>query len=96
MLVRRTIHPLFQTREVLLLATSFNGCSKKRLHQTANLRATESDVSVARKWLAELHEASLPSSIGEVSYSRSSGPGGQNVNKFVSQFGISSLILTLM
>jgi hypothetical protein len=84
MLVRRTIHPLFQTREVLLLATPFNRCSKKRLHETADLRATEGDVSAARKWLAELHEASLPSSIGEVSYSRSSGPGGQNVNKFVS------------
>jgi peptidyl-tRNA hydrolase ICT1 len=41
-------------------------------------------VNAARKWLVELHEASLPSSIGEVSYSRSSGPGGQNVNKFVS------------
>src|SRR5271170_6545510 len=84
MLVQRTIHALFQTREAFLLATSFNRCSKKCLHQTANLRATESDVSAARKWLAELHEASLPSSIGEVSYSRSSGPGGQNVNKFVS------------
>lgn len=35
----------------------------------------------ARAWLATLHADAL-SSIGEISFSRSSGPGGQNVNKY--------------
>jgi peptidyl-tRNA hydrolase ICT1 len=37
----------------------------------------------ARLWLAGLHAEMIPlRSIGELSYSRSSGPGGQNVNKY--------------
>lgn len=33
----------------------------------------------------QFNEHSLPPNIGEVTYSRSSGPGGQNVNKYVAE-----------
>jgi peptidyl-tRNA hydrolase ICT1 len=36
----------------------------------------------ARAWLAQLHAETIPKGIGELSFSRSSGPGGQNVNKY--------------
>lgn len=45
--------------------------------------ATGDEVQAARAWLAELHAETIPfKSIGELSFSRSSGPGGQNVNKY--------------
>ena len=44
--------------------------------------ASEEELQVARKWLANLHTETIPKSVGELSYSRSSGPGGQNVNKY--------------
>lgn len=45
--------------------------------------ASEEELKAARAWLAKLHAESIPlKSIGELSFSRSSGPGGQNVNKY--------------
>lgn len=41
----------------------------------------QDDLEEARKWHASFKEDSLPK--GHVSYSRSSGPGGQHVNKYV-------------
>lgn len=35
----------------------------------------------ARTWLARLNASTIPKNICEVTFSRSSGPGGQNVNK---------------
>ena len=49
-----------------------------RAHSTV---ASEEDYAKVRKWYQHLVNAPLPPDIGEVSYSRSSGPGGQNVNK---------------
>ncbi|KAK2763786.1 hypothetical protein FQN54_009403 [Arachnomyces sp. PD_36] len=40
------------------------------------------DLKAARSWLAQLTPSTIPRSICHVSYSRSSGPGGQNVNKY--------------
>ena len=84
MFAQRTIHPLIRTSGASLQANSTSLLFQKHLYQTSSLQVTESDVNAARKWVAELRETSLPSNIGDVSYSRSSGPGGQNVNKFVS------------
>jgi peptidyl-tRNA hydrolase ICT1 len=45
--------------------------------------ADDDALRTARSWLAGLHAEALPlKSIGELSFSRSSGPGGQNVNKY--------------
>lgn len=43
--------------------------------------ASEDDVADARRWLARFDAETIPKSICELSFSRSSGPGGQNVNK---------------
>ncbi|KAF2704270.1 hypothetical protein K504DRAFT_342114, partial [Pleomassaria siparia CBS 279.74] len=48
-------------------------------------QASEEDLQIARKWLNDLHADTIPKSIGELSFSRSSGPGGQNVNKVSSK-----------
>ncbi|KAF2129884.1 peptidyl-tRNA hydrolase domain-containing protein [Dothidotthia symphoricarpi CBS 119687] len=44
--------------------------------------ASDEELQIARSWLAKLHADAIPlKSIGQLSFSRSSGPGGQNVNK---------------
>ncbi|KAK5717442.1 hypothetical protein LTR17_016129 [Elasticomyces elasticus] len=40
----------------------------------------EAELDSARKWLAKLDPETIPRSICDVTFSRSSGPGGQNVN----------------
>jgi hypothetical protein len=40
------------------------------------------DQPAARQWLAKFNTNSIPRNLCEVSFSRSSGPGGQNVNKW--------------
>jgi peptidyl-tRNA hydrolase ICT1 len=42
---------------------------------------SEEDLTAARKWLADLNPDTIPRSLSEITFSRSSGPGGQNVNK---------------
>ncbi|KAF1351888.1 hypothetical protein BDV97DRAFT_265262, partial [Delphinella strobiligena] len=41
----------------------------------------ENELDAARKWLAKFDADTIPRNICQVSFSRSSGPGGQNVNK---------------
>ncbi|KAJ4291161.1 hypothetical protein N0V90_010359 [Kalmusia sp. IMI 367209] len=43
--------------------------------------ASAEELQAARKWFAQLNAETIPKSIGKLSFSRSSGPGGQNVNK---------------
>ena len=43
--------------------------------------ASEEDQKAAREWLANYNPSTIPRNICEIGYSRSSGPGGQNVNK---------------
>lgn len=43
----------------------------------------EAELSKARDWLSKFNINSIPRSICAISFSRSSGPGGQNVNKYV-------------
>ncbi|KAK1139065.1 hypothetical protein N8T08_001311 [Aspergillus melleus] len=42
---------------------------------------TDGQFVAAREWLATFHNNAIPRHIGEISFSRSGGPGGQNVNK---------------
>src|SRR4051812_11404503 len=45
--------------------------------------ASDEELQAARSWLAKLRAEAIPlKNIGELSFSRSSGPGGQNVNKY--------------
>lgn len=66
------------------------------LQQTATLRsirpyssrttqdADEEDIAAARSWLSRLHADTIRQNTAcDISFSRSSGPGGQNVNKCV-------------
>jgi hypothetical protein len=41
----------------------------------------EAELKAARAWLAKLDAETIPREICDISFSRSSGPGGQNVNK---------------
>lgn len=41
----------------------------------------DEDHREARTWLARFNVNTISKNIGEVTFSRSSGPGGQNVNK---------------
>ncbi|KAJ5539632.1 hypothetical protein N7513_007964 [Penicillium frequentans] len=43
--------------------------------------SSDHEVELARLWLKTLDSKTVPRQIGELSFSRSSGPGGQNVNK---------------
>ena len=45
--------------------------------------STEDEQNEARQWLATFTPDTIPRRLGEISFSRSSGPGGQNVNKYV-------------
>lgn len=45
--------------------------------------ATEQDIKQARSWLNQFNAETLPKNMFDFSFSRSSGPGGQNVNKCV-------------
>ncbi|KAB8071908.1 hypothetical protein BDV29DRAFT_11201 [Aspergillus leporis] len=48
---------------------------------TERLQDSDEDLATARKWITGLNSKTIPRDICEVSFSRSGGPGGQNVNK---------------
>ena len=64
---------LLATRPLLLL---------RSVSARASSDASPEAIQEARAWLAQLHADTIPKSIGELTFSRSSGPGGQNVNKY--------------
>ncbi|KAJ6115679.1 hypothetical protein N7523_006096 [Penicillium sp. IBT 18751x] len=47
----------------------------------ASTRSADRDFELARQWLKSLNSRTIPRHLGQISFSRSSGPGGQNVNK---------------
>ncbi|KAK6505206.1 hypothetical protein TWF481_007124 [Arthrobotrys musiformis] len=75
---------LISTRPIF---TSFNlNSPPKQEKENVDKNYDEQDLNRARKWIKESRVHSklpkiFPPSIGEVTFSRSSGPGGQNVNK---------------
>ncbi|KAJ5590894.1 hypothetical protein N7450_004866 [Penicillium hetheringtonii] len=59
-------------------------------------RSADSDLELARSWLKDLHPNTIPRHIGQVSFSRSSGPGGQNVNKVNSKATLKIPLVALL
>lgn len=53
------------------------------------------DLAAARRWLAKLDPQTVPRHLCEIAFSRSGGPGGQNVNKCVSSLGLRFAILAI-
>lgn len=49
-------------------------------YQAHDALLDQDDLNEARNWHAKFNETSLPK--GQTTYSRSSGPGGQHVNKY--------------
>ncbi|KAL2826967.1 hypothetical protein BDW59DRAFT_59000 [Aspergillus cavernicola] len=54
------------------------------------------DVTAAREWLSKLNSSTIPRHVGEISFSRSGGPGGQNVNKVNSKATLKVSLDTLL
>ena len=48
---------------------------------------SEQDQSDAREWLSKFTIETIPRRLGQLTFSRSSGPGGQNVNKYLNATG---------
>jgi peptidyl-tRNA hydrolase ICT1 len=42
---------------------------------------TEDEIAACRQWMTRFNPDTIPKRLCDISYSRSSGPGGQNVNK---------------
>ncbi|KAL8780244.1 MAG: hypothetical protein Q9194_001007 [Teloschistes cf. exilis] len=46
-----------------------------------HIAGSDKEQAIARKWLQDFNTDTIPRNLCEISFSRSSGPGGQNVNK---------------
>lgn len=57
----------------------------RQLATRSNDTNTEDDLRSARQWLSTFNVETIPRNICEISFSRASGPGGQNVNKYYSR-----------
>lgn len=55
--------------------------SKKAPSQDNDPAWDDAELRRARQWLATFNSNSIPRTLSTISFSRSSGPGGQNVNK---------------
>ncbi|KAF1988200.1 peptidyl-tRNA hydrolase domain protein [Aulographum hederae CBS 113979] len=67
---------------------------KARLYSSQ--AANDEELAAARKWLANFDAETLPKSLYDFSFSRSSGPGGQNVNKLNSKARLSIPLSTIL
>lgn len=77
--IARCPPPVFALRRVLSTTQGGGGGGDNNNHE----QQQQQQLQAARTWLAKLHAETIPlSTIGELSFSRSSGPGGQNVNKY--------------
>jgi len=73
------------TIQRLLTSTSRRSAVPRHTKAFASKRGpadySDEDLAAARKWLADLNSDTIPRNLSEITFSRSSGPGGQNVNK---------------
>lgn len=67
---------------------ALRSCSRTFQQQAFEATFDQEELAEARKWQASFHESKLPR--GETTFSRSSGPGGQHVNKSVSNIVVLS------
>ncbi len=63
--------------------TRTTNITRRAITSRAEDTASEDDLEEGREWLARFTLDTIPKNICDVKCSRSSGPGGQNVNKFV-------------
>jgi hypothetical protein len=56
---------------------------------------TAEDIAACRQWLSKFTRDTIPKRLCELSFSRSSGPGGQNVNKYEPEVNCYLLWLTI-
>ncbi|KAF3923457.1 hypothetical protein ABW21_db0207691 [Orbilia brochopaga] len=61
--------------------SAFNHRHSKSKSTSTSTSPDEKELAQARTWLKTFTQHKIPRSIGELAFSRSSGPGGQNVNK---------------
>jgi len=52
-----------------------------RVYSQAGSNREEADLEAAREWYRSFSKSSIPTKVAETTFSRSSGPGGQKVNK---------------
>lgn len=72
---------LLQRTALLTRTTRLSPCLARQYATKRGDDVDEAELQAARQWLAKLDPDTIPRDICEVSFSRSSGPGGQNVNK---------------
>lgn len=72
---------LLQRTALLTRTTRLSPCLARQYAIKRGGDVDEAELQAARQWLAKLDPDTIPRDICEVSFSRSSGPGGQNVNK---------------
>lgn len=72
---------LLQRTALLTRTTRLSPCLLRQYATKRGGDVDEAELQAARQWLAKLDPDTIPRDICEVSFSRSSGPGGQNVNK---------------
>jgi protein subunit release factor B len=65
-----------------LLKRSSKSTFIRAFSNTVSVHTSDTEFDSARQWLRNFNESVIPKTVGDVSYSRSSGPGGQNVNKY--------------
>jgi peptidyl-tRNA hydrolase ICT1 len=51
----------------------------------SNSNSEAADLDAAREWFQGFNKSTIPEKIGKTEFSRSSGAGGQKVNKYVKQ-----------
>ncbi|OXV11397.1 hypothetical protein Egran_00839 [Elaphomyces granulatus] len=78
--ITRGLRPISWWSSPFLIRSS---TSTSTVRHPTSPQSDEEQLRAAREWLANLDSKTIPRRVGAVSFSRSSGPGGQNVNKSV-------------
>lgn len=63
-------------------STTFVPLTRCRFASRAGTNYDEAELKAARQWLKDLNPETIPQKLCEMSFSRSSGPGGQHVNRY--------------